>query len=200
MTNLYSDKGLYTQSYGLFSSHVQMWELDHKEGWMPKHWCFWTVVLGRLFRVPWTARRSNQSSLREINPENSLEGLMLKLNLQYFGHLMRRADSLEKTLMMREIEGKRRKGRRVRDSWMASLIQWTRTWVNFRRWWGTGRPGMLQPIRSETVGHDFATEQQQQNPYWWHVHLYFLKIFSRFNFHILKTSHHETSDFSLKIT
>ena len=92
-------------------------------------WCW-----GRLFRVPWTARRSNQSSLREINPENSLEGLMLKLNLQYFGHLMRRADSLEKTLMMREIEGKRRKGRRVRDSWMASLIQWTRTWVNFRRW------------------------------------------------------------------
>ena len=70
------------------------------------------------------------------------------------------------------------------DTFWYLLQEWT--WANFRRWWGTGRPGMLQSIRSERVGHDFATEQQQQNPYWCHVHLYFLKIFSRFNFHILK--------------
>jgi len=77
-----------------------MWELDCEEGWVPKNWCFWTVVLVRLLSVPWTARRSNQSILKEINPGISLEGMMLKLKLQYCGHLMRRADSLEKTLML----------------------------------------------------------------------------------------------------
>ena len=87
-----------------------MWKLDHKEGWAPKKWCFQTVVLERLLRVPWTARRSSQFILKEINPEYSLEGLMWKLRLQYFGHLMGRADSLEKTLMMGKTEGKRRRG------------------------------------------------------------------------------------------
>ena len=84
-----------------------MWELDHKESWTPKNWQFWTVVLETAF---WTARRSNQSILKEINPEYSLEGLMLKLKLQYFGHLMQKADSLEKTLMLGKIEGRRRRG------------------------------------------------------------------------------------------
>ena len=96
-----------------------MWELHYKESWAPKNWCFWTVVLElwcwRLLRVPWTARRSNQSILKEISPGCSLEGLMLKLKLQYFGHLMRRADSLEKTLMLGKIEVRRRRGwQRVR--------------------------------------------------------------------------------------
>ena len=91
----FADKGLYSQSDGFSSSHVQMWELDHKEGWAPKNWCFWNVVLERTLESPWTARRSNQSILKEINSEHSLEGLMLKLKLQYFGHLMWRADSLE---------------------------------------------------------------------------------------------------------
>ena len=82
-----------------------MWELDHNEGWAPKNWCFW-----RLLRVPWTARKSNQSILKEINPEYSLEGLMLKLKLQYFGHLMWRVDSLKKSLMLGKTEGRRRSG------------------------------------------------------------------------------------------
>ena len=87
-----------------------MWELDYKESWAPKNWCFWTVVLEKtLLRVPWTARRSNQSILKEINPDYSLEGLMLKLKLQYFGHLMWRTVSLEKTLMLGKIEGRRRR-------------------------------------------------------------------------------------------
>ena len=86
---------------------VWMWELDHKEGWAPKKWCFWIVP-----RNPWTARRSSQSILKEINPEleGSLEALMLKLKLQYFGHLIWRASSLEKTLMLGKIESKRRRG------------------------------------------------------------------------------------------
>ena len=96
-------KGQYSQSYGFSSSHVRMWELDHKKDGVPKNWCSWTVVLEKTL---WTARRSNQSILKEINPEYSLEGLMPKLKLWYFGHLMRRANSLEKTLMLGKIEGR----------------------------------------------------------------------------------------------
>ena len=103
-------KGLSSQSCGFSSSHVWMWELDCKESWAPKKWCFWTVVLGEDLRVPWTARRSNQSILKEISPECSLEVLMLKLKLQYFGHLMWRADSLAKTVILEKIEGRRRRG------------------------------------------------------------------------------------------
>ena len=92
-----------------------------------------------LLRVPWTARRSNQSILKEISPEYALEGLMLKLKLQYFGHLMQRTDSLEKTLMLGKIEGGRRKGDDRRwDGWMASLTWWTWVWVTSRSWWWTG--------------------------------------------------------------
>ena len=105
-----TDKSLCSQSYGFSSSHVWIWELDHKEGWTPKNWCFWTVVLEKTLESPLTARRLNQSILKEINPEYSLEGLMLKLKLQYFGHMMQRADSLEKTLMLGKTEGRRRRG------------------------------------------------------------------------------------------
>ena len=97
-----------------------MWEFDYKESWMLKNWCFWTVVLEGLLRVPWTARRSNQSIQKEISPEYSLEGLMLKLKLQYFGHLMRRTDSLEKTLMLGKIEDRRRRGRQ-RMRWLDGI-------------------------------------------------------------------------------
>ena len=86
-----------------------MWELDHEESRASKNWCFELWCWRRLLRVPWTAR-SNQSILKEISPEYSLEELMLKLKLQYFGHLMWRTDSLEKTLMLRKIEGRRRRG------------------------------------------------------------------------------------------
>ena len=87
-----------------------MWELDHKENWAPKNWHFWTVVLDKAFESPLAARRSNQSILMEVSPENSLKGLMLKLKLKYFGHLMWRTDLLEKTLMLGKIEGRRRRG------------------------------------------------------------------------------------------
>ena len=90
-----------------------MWELEHKEGWAPKNWCFRTLVLENFLRLPWTAGRSNQSVLKEINSEHSLAGLMLKLKLQYFGHLMQRADSLEKTLMLGKIEGHRKRGQQM---------------------------------------------------------------------------------------
>ena len=115
------DRGLSSQSYGFSSSHVWMWELDYKENWAPRNWCFWTMVCWRrLLRVPWTARKSNKSILKEINLEYSLEGLMLKLKLQYFDHLMQRTDSLEKTLMLGKIEGQRRKGQQ-RMRWLDSI-------------------------------------------------------------------------------
>ena len=104
----FTNKGPSSQSYG-FSSHVWMWELDYKESWAPKYWCFWTVVLRRRLRVLWTARRSNQPILKEISSEYSFGGLLLRLKLQIFGYLMWRTDSLEKTLMLGMIEGKRRK-------------------------------------------------------------------------------------------
>ena len=85
-----------------------LWEFDYKECWAPKNWFFWTVVLEKTLGVPWTAR-SNQSILKEISPEYSLEALMLKLKLQYFGHLMGRTDSFEKTLLLQKIEGRRRR-------------------------------------------------------------------------------------------
>ena len=97
-----------------------MWELDHKESWVPKNWCFWSWCWRKLLRVPWSARRSNQSILKEISPEYSLKGLMLKLKLQYFGHLMQRTDSLEKTLMLRKIEGSRRRGQQ-RMRWLDGI-------------------------------------------------------------------------------
>ena len=107
-----ADKGPSSQSYVLSSGHVWMWELDHKEGWALKDWYFRTMVLVRLLRVPWTARRSNQWILKEINSEYSLEGLMLKL--QYYGHLMWRADSLEKTPRLGKTENRRRGQQRIR--------------------------------------------------------------------------------------
>ena len=96
-----------------------MWELDCEKGWAPKNWCFWTVVWRRLLRVPWTSRRSNQSILK-ISPGISLEGMMLKLKPEYFSHLMRRADSLEKTLMLGGIRGRRRRGRQ-RMRWLDGI-------------------------------------------------------------------------------
>ena len=102
------------------SGHVWTWDLDYKESWAPKNWCFWSMVLERLLRVPWTARRSNQSILKEISPECSSDGLMLKLKLQYSGHLMGGVDSLEKTMMLEEIGGRRRRGQQ-RMRWLDGI-------------------------------------------------------------------------------
>jgi len=120
----------------------EYWGIDAFELWCWK----------RLLRVPWTARRSNQLILKEISPEYSLEGLILKLKLQYFGHPMRRTDSLEKPLMLGKIEDRRRRGQQR----MSSLTWCTWVWASFR-WW-TGKPGLLQSMGWQRVGHDWATE------------------------------------------
>ena len=116
----FADKGPYSQSYGFSSSHAWMWELDHKESWSQRIYAFELQRWRRLWRVPRTASTSNQSILKAISPEYSLEGLMLKPKLQYFGHLMQRTDSLEKTLMLAKIKG----GKRGREDKMVGWHHW----------------------------------------------------------------------------
>ena len=116
-------------------------------------WCW-----RRLLRVPWTSRRFNQSILKEVSPGCSLEGLMLRLKLQYLDHLMRRADLFEKTLMLGRLRARGKRDDRGWGGWMASLTQWTWVWVNSGSWWWTGRPGMLQFMGSQRVSHEWATE------------------------------------------
>ena len=106
----FANKGLSSQGYGFSSGQVWMWELDSKEGWVPNNWCFWTVVLEKTLESPLDCKETNQSILKEISPGCSLEGLMLNLKLQYFGHLMWRPDSSEKPLILGKIEGRRRRG------------------------------------------------------------------------------------------
>ena len=132
------------------------WTLKKAECWRIDAFELWCWI--KLLRVPWTARRSNNSILKDISPGCSLEGLMLKLKLQYFGHLMRRAESLEKTLMLGKIEVRRRGDDRGWDGWMASPTQWTWVWVDSSSWWWTGRPGVLWFMGSQRVGHDWVIE------------------------------------------
>ena len=117
---IYWCKGLYSQGYGILSGHVWLWELDCKEGRKPENWCLWTVVLEKTPESTCTAGRSNQSILRAINPEYSLEELMLKLKCQYFGHLIQTATSLEKSLILGKIEGRRRRGYQ-RTRWLDGI-------------------------------------------------------------------------------
>ena len=127
---------------------AECWRIDAFEVWC------WR----RLLRVPWTARRSNQSILKEISPGFSLEGLMLKLKLQYFGHFMWRVESLEKTLMLGGIGAGGEGDDRGWDGWMALPTQWTWVWVNSGGWWWTGRPGVLWFMGWQRVEHNWATE------------------------------------------
>ena len=155
-------KGLSSQGYGFSSGHVWMWELDCEESWVPKKWCFWSMVLQKTLESP--------LDCKEIQPVHSegdqsgdgltLEGMMLKLKLQYFGYLMQRVDSLEKTLMLGGIGGRRRRGRQ-RMRWLDGITdstRWTWVWVNSRSWWWTGRPGVLRFMGSQRVGHNWVTE------------------------------------------
>ena len=119
---------------------AEHWRIDAFE-----LWCW-----RRFLRVAWTARRSNQLILNEISLEYSLDRLMLKLKLQYSGHLMQRTDSIEKTLTLGKIEGGRRRGRQRMRWWMASPTQWTWVWASSRSWWWTGRPGVLRSLGSQS--------------------------------------------------
>ena len=140
--------------YGCESSTIKKAECRRTDDF--ELWCW-----RRLLRVLWTARRFGQSIVKEISPEYTLEGLMLKLKFKYFGHHMWRTDSLEKTPMLGKIEGgRRREWQRMRllDGWMASLARWMWVWVGSWSWWWTVRPGVLQSMGSQRIGHDWAAK------------------------------------------
>ena len=152
----FANKGPSSQSHGFSSSHVWMWELDYKKA---KHWrteAFELWCWRRLLGIPCTARRSNPSILKEISPEYSLEGLMLKLKLQYFGHLMWRTKLLEKTLMLGKIEGRRRRGQQ-RMKWLHDIWLNGHDFEQTGRQWRTEELGMLQSMESQKTGHDLKT-------------------------------------------
>ena len=154
----FANKGPSSQGYGFSNGHVWMWELDYKESWAPKNWCFWTVVLEKTLESPLDCKK-----IQPVHPKGDQSWLFIgrtnvKLKLQYFGHLMRRADSFEKILMLGKIEVGEKGDNRGWDGWMASLTQWTWVWVDSGSWWWTGRPGVLQSTGSHRVGHDWVTE------------------------------------------
>ena len=130
-----------------------MWELEIKKAEHRRIDAFELWCWRRLLRVPWIARRSNQLILKEISPEYSLEGLMLKLKLQNFGHLMQRKDWCWERLKAGE-EGDNRGW----DVWMVSPTQWIWVWASSRSWWWTGKPGVLQSVGLQRVRYDWATE------------------------------------------
>ena len=137
----------------------ESWTIKKAKCWRINAFELW--CRRKLLRVPWTARRSNQSILKEIIPEYSLEGLMLNLKLQYFGHLIWRTDSFEKILTPGKIEWGRRRDNRGCDGWMASPTWWTWIWAGSRCWWWTGKPGMWQSMGSQGIRQDWEWTELQ---------------------------------------
>ena len=133
-----------------------MWELDCEESWALNNWCFWTVVLEETLESPLDCTK-----IQPVHPKGDqswmfIERTDVKAEIQYFCHLMRRVESLEKTLMLGGIGGRRRRGRQMR--WLDGITQWTWVWVDSRCWWWTGRPGVVWFMGSQWVGHDWTTE------------------------------------------
>ena len=135
-----------------------MWELDHKESWAPKNWCFWTVVLEKTLKSPLDCKEIKPVDPKGNQSWSSLEGLMLKLKLQYFGYLMWRTDWLEKTLMLGKTEGRGEGDDRGWDGWMASPAQWTRVWASS---WELVMEGSL--VCCSTWGHKESDMIEQLN-------------------------------------
>ena len=140
-------------------------------------------MLEKTLESPLDCKEIHQSILKEIRPGCSLEGLMLKLKLQYFGHLMGRADSFEKTLMLGKIEGGRRRGRQRMRWFMASPSRWTWVWVNSRSWWRTGGPDVLQSMGSQRVVHDEWLNWTEQFAQRGHLLFWVSKYGPRLSFH-----------------
>ena len=132
------------------------WTIKKAEHWRTDAFELWCWE--RLLRVPWTARRLNQLILKEISLEYSFEGQTLKLTLQYFGNLVWRTNSLEKTLMLGKIDDRGEGDDRGWDGWMSSPTQWTWVWASSGSWWWTGRPGVLQSMGSQRAGHNWVVK------------------------------------------
>ena len=158
----FTNKSLYSQSYGFSSSHVQMWKLDHKESWVLKNWCFQTVVLEKTLESPLDCKE-----IQPVHPKGNrswifIGGTDAETEASILWPPDVKSQLIRKSLMLGQIEGRRRRGRWGRDGWMVSLIQWTWVWASSRRWWRTGKSGMLQSM-GRSVRHHWVTEPQQQS-------------------------------------
>ena len=143
-----------------------MWELDCKESWALKDWCFWTVVLENTLESPLECKEIQPVHPKRDQSWGSLEGLMLKLKLQYFGHLMWRTDHLKRPWCWERLKAGREGDDRGWDGWMASLTQWTWVWVDSGSCWWTGRPGVLWFTGLQRIGYDWATELNWKSIDW----------------------------------
>ena len=158
----FANKGLSSQSYGFSSSHVWMWEFDHKESSALKNWCFWTMVLEKTLESPLDCKK-----IQPVHRKGDESWVFIGRTDVETGTLKlwppdAKSWSLEKTLMLGKIEGRGEGDNRGWDGWMASLTQWTWVWVDSGGWWWTGRPGMLRFMGSQRVRHDWVTELN-----WW---------------------------------
>ena len=142
----------------------ESWAIKKAKHWRIDAFALW--CWRRLLRTPWTARRSNQSILKKINPKYSLEGLMMKLKLQYFGHLMQRTH-WKRPWCWERLKAGGEGDKRGWDGWMASPTQWTWFWASAGSWWWTGKTGVLQSVGSQRVAHDWVTELTWTKLLWW---------------------------------
>ena len=147
-----------SQGCAFSRGHVWMWMLDYKESWVTKNWCFGTVVLEKTLESPWTARRSNQSIVKEISPGCSLVGLMLNWNSNTLATWCEELTHLTRPWCWERLKAGREGDDRGWNGWMTSPTQWTCISVNSGSWWWTGRPGVLQSMGSQRVRHDWASE------------------------------------------
>ena len=158
----FSNKGPYSQIYGFSSSHIPMWELDHKEGWAPKNWCFQTVVLRKTPESPLDCK-----GIKPVNIKGNQPWILIGRTDADSGFIIlvtwcEQPTHWKSPWCWERLRAEGEQGVRGWDGWMASPMQWTWTWANCGRWWVTGRPAVLQSMGSQRVGHDLATEQQQQ--------------------------------------
>ena len=150
----------YSQNYGLSSSHVWMWELDHKEGWAPKNWCFWNVVLKKTLESPLDCKE-----IQPVDPKGNQPRVFIRrTDTEVEAPILWLRDAKNCTHWKRpwcweRLKTKVEEGSRGWDGWMASSIQWTWTWVNSGRWWGSGRSGVLQFMGMQRVGHSLVSEK-----------------------------------------
>ena len=155
----FTNKDLSSQSYGFSSSHVWMWQLDYKESWVLKNWCFWTVVLEKTLESPLDCKE-----IQPVHPKGDQSWILIgradaKAETPYCGHLIWRTNTLEmRNWCWERLKAGGEGDDRGWDGWMASLTWWIGVWVNSRSWWWTGKPGVLQPMGSQRIGYDWATE------------------------------------------
>ena len=162
----FADRGLSSQNYGFSSSHIWMWELDYKESWAPKNWCFWTVVLEKTLESPLDCKE-----IQPVNPKGNQSWIFIgspwcwSWNSQYFGHLMWKTDSFEKTLMLGKMEVRRRRGQQ-KMRWLDDITDlMDMSLSRSGSWWWTGKTGVLQSMGLQEVGHNWVTELKAREVY-----------------------------------